>query len=480
VLIVDDNAAAREIVDGLLQDVVRHTDSVASAPEALSAIRQNDADAPYDVVFMDWRMPGMDGLQAARAIKGDTSLRHQPVNIKVTAFGREEVRDEAERLKLDGFLVKPVTKSMVVDSLINAFVDEAESAAVASGAQSEGVTLAGMRILLTEDNDINQQIAVELLEGVGATVTVAHHGGEAVALLTGGPVPPPFDVVLMDLQMPVMDGHQATKKIRADGRFAGLPIIAMTAHATVEERDACLADGMNGHVSKPIEPAVLFATLAALHRSGEAPSAPAGVPRERSGELPAIPGLDAADGLARVAGNAKLYRKLLHQFADQQSIAVAQISGALAASDHATAERLAHTLRGVAGNLGAATIQAAAAALEKVIRAQAPAAEIEAKLAYVASVLEPLLGQLRTSLASPVAPGPVSAPPADPAQVKAATEKLIQLLTGFDAAATAFVEEHGDLLRPMFAAGGWRRFKQHVENFEFADALALIEQARNK
>jgi two-component system sensor histidine kinase/response regulator len=480
VLIVDDNAAAREIVDGLLEDVVRHTDSVASAPEAISAIRQNDADAPYDVVFLDWRMPGMDGLEAARAIKSDGSLRHQPVIIMVTAFGREEVREEAERLELDGFLVKPVTKSMVVDSLINAFADASETAAAASGAKSEGVSLAGLRILLVEDNEINQQIAVELLEGVGASLIVANHGREALDRLAQGPIPPPFDVVLMDLQMPVMDGHQATALIRADARFAHLPIIAMTAHATVEERDACLANGMNGHISKPIEPAVLFGTLAALQR-GDASLAPIPIavaaPKEKAEALPQVAGLDTGDGLARVAGNAKLYLKLLRQFAEQQANAVTNISAALAANDRATAERLAHTLKGVAGNLGATMVQAAAGALEKVLRDQAPAAEVEAKLKHTGEQLAPLLAQLSAALAPPAAAPAAPAAPADPAASRAAAVSLGSLLSEFDAGAVDFMEKNEAALRPLFGDATWTAFRDHINGYAFGDALALLEAA---
>src|SRR6185436_5213997 len=155
------------------------TDAVASAPEAIAAVKQADADAPYDIVFMDWRMPGMDGLQAARALKADASLKHPPAIVMVTAFGREEVREEAERLHLDGFLVKPVTKSMIVDALVSTFADPGDQAAAVASATAEGVSLAGLRILLVEDNDINQQIAVELLEGVGASVDVADNGQKA-------------------------------------------------------------------------------------------------------------------------------------------------------------------------------------------------------------------------------------------------------------------------------------------------------------
>ena len=211
-------------------------------------------------------MPGMDGLQTSRHIKSDETLTHPPAIVLVTAFGREEVREEAERLQLDGFLVKPVTKSMIVDTLVNVFAHEGEAASVTTEGE-QAMRLRGARILLTEDNDINQQIAIELLEGTGATVTVANNGREAVEILSNGPQPPPFDVVLMDLQMPEMDGYQATAKLRSDARFAALPIIAMTAHATIEERQRCLASGMNDHISKPIDPSALFETVARYYRS---------------------------------------------------------------------------------------------------------------------------------------------------------------------------------------------------------------------
>jgi two-component system sensor histidine kinase/response regulator len=194
---------------------------VASGPEAIAAIKAQDPVAPFDIIFMDWRMPGMDGLQASRHIKSDETLAKQPAIVLVTAFGREEVREEAERLGLDGFLVKPVTKSMLVDTLVDVFATPDETGASPGAAEAEGATrLRGARILLTEDNEINQQIAIELLEGAGATVQVANNGRQAVETLANGPQPPPFDLVLMDLQMPEMDGYQATTKIRSDARFA--------------------------------------------------------------------------------------------------------------------------------------------------------------------------------------------------------------------------------------------------------------------
>src|SRR6185503_4137239 len=295
----------------------------------------------------------------------------------------------------------------------------------------EEAGLRGARILLTEDNDINQQIVIELLEGVGCTVQVANNGKEAVERLFNGPQPPPFDMVLMDLQMPVMDGHQAVAKIRSDARFATLTIIAMTAHATLEEKQRCLAAGMNDHISKPIDPGNLFETVGRFYKPPEAapalanrsagfsplqptkgentggsPSLPMTAELKRtevrapqpSDDLPSIIGLDAEDGLTRVAGNRKLYLKLLRQFIEQQGPALGQIAAALATGDMALAERQAHTLKGVAGNIGARQVQTAAGALEKLIHAKAAAGEMDSARHQAAGALDPLIERLKEVL----------------------------------------------------------------------------------
>jgi urea ABC transporter urea binding protein len=471
-LIVDDNAGAREIMDDLLKGVVALADCAASATEAIAAVKQADAATPYDIVFMDWRMPGMDGLQAARAIHSDPSLKQPPAIVMVTAFGRDEVREEAERIGLDGFLVKPVTKSM--------FADAADQAAAVAGAAAEGVKLTGLRVLLVEDNEINQQIAVELLEGVGAKVTVDNNGQEAVNRLFGGPTPPPYDIVLMDLQMPVMDGHQATAKIRSDTRFANLPIYAMTAHATLEERDHCLANGMIGHIAKPIDPALLFDTLSKVPRSAGSSeiTSPQAAPESAgaAADLPSVEGLNTADGLRRVAGNRKLYAKLLRQFANQQADAVAQIRAALDANDRETATRLAHTVKGVAGNLGAGPVQAAAATVEKLLRDGPPSNEIDASLTVLTAVLNPLFAKIREAFKTDDMPAG-AAPVVPPTHTRAVAAELAKLFANFDTKAVTFAEQNEASLRSAFDAITWEQFLRHTQGFAFADAQVLLDQA---
>jgi two-component system sensor histidine kinase/response regulator len=496
VLVVDDNPAAREILADALRGVTRCVDAVASGPEGVAAVRQQDATTPYDVVFMDWRMPGVDGLQAARQIRQGAALQHPPAIVMVTAFGREEVHQEADELQVDGFLVKPVTASMLVDTLTGLFAPTAPVSVGAVPAADEAVAarLRGARLLVAEDNEINQQVIAELLESVGATVVLADNGRAAVDKLEAGPFPSTFDLVLMDLQMPEMDGYQATTRIRADPRFAALPIIAMTAHATVEERQRCLAIGMNGHVSKPIDPAALFETVGhwyhpTLPAAGAEPSVPAAVapapPAVAAGaDLPPVAGVDVAEALRRVGGNRALYRRLLCRFATEEADAPARVAACLRAGDRAAAARLAHALRGVAGNLGASSVQAAAAELEDALGGATVPAQAEALLARLAAALGALVEHVRAALGDapeePVAAAPSAALAAgDPARTRAVVTQMLQLLADLDSAAGDCLSANRDLLCALLGPEQFATFEQHVQAYAFPEACeCLVTAAR--
>ena len=312
-------------------------------------------------------------------------------------------------------------------------------------------------MLLVEDNEINQQVAVELIEGVGGVVTVASDGRQGVAVLEGAGDPLPFDVVLMDIQMPEMDGYQATARLRSQARFADLPIVAMTAHATTEERQRCVAAGMNDHVAKPIDPDALYDALGRYHHGG--PGAPRDHPAPASADgLPAVDGLDAPQGLRRVAGNRKLYLRLLRQFVDGHADAADRIRGSLERGERPVAERLAHTVKGTAGNLAAGPVQAAAGALEKAIREGVDAARVEALRAELADALDRLssaLGPWLADAAPPPEPAPVSAPATiDPAALRVLVERWARLLAECDAGTVDGLESEGDALRALFAAAG--------------------------
>jgi len=371
-LVVDDNQPAREILTDSLKGLALRTDSASSGEEAIRELAAADSQDPYQLVMMDWHMPGMDGLEASRIIKRGERLKHIPKIVMVTPFGQEDIRAQGEGTGIDGCLVKPVTPSRVYDTLVDLFGATREETAPSgptSGDTSHDAT--GIRILLVEDNEVNQQVATELLESAGASVTIANHGGEAVRILTEGEQPPPFDVVFMDLQMPVMDGFRATRLLRSHPELQGLPIIAMTAHALVVERHRCLEAGMSDHVSKPIDPDALFATLKrwAKPRQALAPGSEARLSKmAEDWTFPEIEGVDVAGGLKRVAGNKRLYRDLLAQFVVKQGDADSQISAAIESGDRKCAERIAHAVKGVAGNIGLQQVFSVAEKLERAIR----------------------------------------------------------------------------------------------------------------
>jgi len=372
VLVVDDNQQAREILTDSLKGLALAAQSASSGEDAIRELAAADSQEPYQLVLMDWHMPGMDGLETSRIIKRSGCLKHAPKIVMVTAFEREDIRAQAEDIGIEGYLLKPVTPSTLYDTLVDLFgvASREPEPSRSTKATSSSDRASGVRILLVEDNEVNQQVATELLESEGAIVRVANHGGEALRILTEGEQPPPFDIVFMDLQMPGMDGFTATKLLRAKPGLGSLPIIAMTAHALVEERQRCLEAGMNDHVSKPIDPDALFATLMRWVKPREVPTTESEGRLAKVADdviLPEIDGVDMASGLKRVAGNKRLYRDLLVQFATKQRDADSQILAAME-NDRKLAQRIVHTVKGVAGNIGLGQVFAIAEKLERAIR----------------------------------------------------------------------------------------------------------------
>ena len=266
---VDDNASSREILQSLLETMSFEVTVAASAEEGIAELEKEAKLRPYRLVVMDWKMPGMDGIKASEVIKSHPSLPQKPKIIIATAYGREEVMQRSEKVGVDGFLLKPVGQSVLFDAIMVAFGKEAqegEAVARVSGSDEEELRkIRGARVLLAEDNEINQQVAEEILEQAGLVVRIANNGKEAVEMVKAGN----FDVVLMDIQMPVMGGFEATQEIRRDERFKDLPIIAMTAHAMAGDREKSIEAGMNDHVTKPIDPDQLISALVKWIKPGE-------------------------------------------------------------------------------------------------------------------------------------------------------------------------------------------------------------------
>ncbi len=259
-LIVDDNENARDMLIEMLASNGLTSKAVSSGEEAIAAITAaSDGGKPFDLVLMDWRMPGMDGAEASRQIKALRSLSRVPAIMMVSAFDRERAMNGVADHEMDGFLIKPVNEPLLIDSIATIFgvkpdYPDFDSWSAAGDLPAE---LVGRRVLLVEDNDVNRELASELLSDMGILVTIAVNGREGADRV----ISEPFDLVLMDIQMPVMDGLTATKLIRADKRFGKLPILAMTAHAMSGDRERSLHAGMNDHITKPIDPNRLQAAL---------------------------------------------------------------------------------------------------------------------------------------------------------------------------------------------------------------------------
>jgi len=365
-LVVDGNETIRDILARQLTSMGFLVEAAAAAVDA----------SRFDIVVADWNAPGMKGFRPGRV----------PTIAMTTAHDADEVGREAREAGVRWFLVKPVSQSSLVDTVMNVFGRGRKEGAAVGGAAAEGVDpmeiarpIRGARILLAEDNDMNQQVALELLGEAGFRVTLAADGKQAVEKMRSD-----FHAVLMDVQMPVMDGYEATRLIRANPAFAGIPVIAMTANAMEQDRQQALNAGMVDHVAKPIDPAELFRKLA-LHvkpdpakpfeeEPAEAPgttpaAAPALRPAETGVELPEnLPGVDIADGLRHLAGKRGAYRRLLQQFGRDNRL-LEELQKAMKTADRKAAVRAAHSLKSVAGNLGAKDLSRTAAEAEAALKA---------------------------------------------------------------------------------------------------------------
>ncbi len=413
VLVVDDNSTARGIFQEMLESFSFDVTLAASGQEGLTALETASENQPFELVIMDWQMPGMDGIEASRRIKNHRGLSKIPAIVMATAYGREEVMQQVEEAGLEGFLIKPVSASMLFDAIMQAFGEaRPETSRFAQRKDQEAMALEniqGARVLLVEDNEINQQVAQEILEGAGLVVAIANNGREAVERVQSSE----FEAVLMDVQMPVMDGYTATRKIRnLESEIRNVPVIAMTAHAMAGDEDKSLKAGMNDHVTKPIDPDQLFAALqkwikpVAARAAGKKPPVP-GAPPEPEQAVPdkddlpeSLPGFDLAAGLSRLMGNKRLYRKLLLDFGTSYGGVAGEIREALAAGDFNQAHSLVHNLKGLAGNLAATDLQAATVAMEKLVKGQSqetvPEKDLEETLAELENYLNRALDAVRT------------------------------------------------------------------------------------
>ena len=359
VLVVDDVASARQMFELTLRSFSFRVTCVDSGKAALEALAKTPKDDPFRLVLMDHMMPEMNGIEASRRIKESSLTADIPTIIMVTALGRDEVMGEAKKAHLDGFLTKPVTPSDLLDAIMDTLIGKGGLRRSEPHSDHWKIdpleSIKGAQVLLVEDNTINQLLAKELLTQAGLQVTIAWNGEEAVELVGKTS----FDVILMDLQMPVMDGFEATQIIQARNEDNHPPIIAMTANAMAGDREKCLAAGMIDHVAKPIEPKVLFKALVKWIPpfDTELPLIQETKELKKTASFPAdLAGIDIKIGLERTGGNQELYITLLNHFIKDHGTDNQIIFEAVEADNITLAQRTAHTLKGVAGSIGARTL----------------------------------------------------------------------------------------------------------------------------
>lgn len=354
-LLVDDSDSARIVLSDMLSSFGFEVLVASNALEAIQIfVRELESDVPLSLMVVDWRMPGMDGLQLVKKLR-ETNGNEVPSVLMVTAFGLEKVVEANKQHLVDGYLLKPINPSVLYDT-INNILHLGKRKAIAHKNEPNQIDefkskLSGSRVLLVEDNEINLELAEELLKDVNIEYEIARNGREAVEMV----VQWQYDAVLMDIQMPEMDGLTATMKIREDKSKEHLPIIAMTAHAMKGEYDKSIAAGMNDHIIKPIDPVLLYKSLAHFIKvkpkeytnTTETTSVP-----QNNIQLPLIEGVDMPAGLARVGGKKEVYLKLLGKFATNYKGFRTNLSELHRNGDIDGAAALLHTLAGVAGNIG--------------------------------------------------------------------------------------------------------------------------------
>lgn len=471
-LVVDDSAESRDILTNMTQAMGLESDAVDSGMQALLQLTTADsASQPYDLILMDYKMPHMSGLDTLDSVR-KLSLKVSPKVVMVTAYGDDEVRDQAMQKGVDGFLVKPVSSSSLFDAISQSFDKESKAESeilmqqpLSDIALEQGIK--GAHVLLVEDNEVNQQVAVELLELAQCEVSVAADGQQAVSLVSKHQ----YDAVLMDIQMPVMDGFEATQVIRQQLGLADLPIIAMTANALDSDREACIAAGMNDHVAKPIDPERLFKVLNQwvshnLSITGTEPT------KAEDIALLELEGFDVKGAVARFGGRVASYNKALTNVSNTLQESLSVIENALEQDDHKQALLTTHTLKGVSGNIGCDGVYQTSLDLEDALRAD-DKAQYQMLFESLNRAAQQALLTIDDYLASREESESTAA--MDVEQSRLLIEQLVAQIEEYDFAAAETCEalvaslEHSELTSVL------EKLENAVSNYDFDEAAVHIK-----
>jgi signal transduction histidine kinase/CheY-like chemotaxis protein len=512
VLVVDDNAAARDIIGAMARNFGLDPELACDGAAGLQAVGDAaEQGRPFDVVLTDWKMPGIDGIETVRRLLARSAK--PPAVIMVTAYGRDNAFASARErgVPLKAVLTKPVTPSGLLEAIGQALGQGPPVATSQVRRQDQSAEarrkLAGARLLLVEDNALNQELAQEILRQAGIEVVVAGDGQQALDRLASDG---PFDGVLMDCEMPVMDGYTATARIRANPALAGLPVLAMTANTMVGDRERVIAIGMNDHIAKPLDIDEMFNVIgrwvtpaAGRQVTGDLPAPPEAdtapdrsmaksrpetvkpQAAEVSPELTALRGIDAAAGQARALGRPDLYLRLLRLFLQSGQAFEAQFRAAWTAGEAGSARRLAHTLRGAAGNIEAPDVRQTASLLEQACLLEpAQPAEVGARLTATLEALQPVidgladaLDALEARLAAAVA-ATAPAPAEDLAAADSPAPQMLRKLQDDLEAGQGDALQTLARIRPLFAASPLAPrlapIAAAIEGYDFEQAAQLV------
>ncbi len=390
VLLVDDSDSARSVLKAMLLSFGFEVIEASNATDAIEIYREESKISPVSLIITDWAMPDVNGIQMLETLQRE-KVKTSPSVLMVSAYGQDKIRVEAHNQSLvDDYLVKPISPSVLFDAIQRTLYKN--KFATLSGTAASGDVdrfnsiLKGKHILLVEDNEINTELAIELLKDVGIEVTHAANGMLAIEALREYE----YDCVLMDIQMPVLDGLSATRQIRSEKLNNGKPIIAMTAHAMAGEREKSLAAGMNEHISKPIDPKKLYQTLvdfiapeAVVETDSTADVASETDKYDAPVVFPTIEGVDVNDGLHRCGGKADFYTKILLTFSNKYGKLNSQIKPLINQQENDELSDLMHALAGVGGNIGASSVGKRARTLSVSLKENA---ELDIDLLYTEAI----------------------------------------------------------------------------------------------